>query len=89
MPSYFDRKSQFYKKFQSGYTATGNSQHFRSFQTIIPNNCNLEKEWFDMFSSLQIHSSIKIKFQMQKHFAQRGARTHDPEIKSLMLYRLS
>ncbi len=24
-----------------------------------------------------------------KHIAQRGARTHDPEIKSLMLYRLS
>ncbi len=24
-----------------------------------------------------------------KMFAQRGARTHDPEIKSLMLYRLS
>ncbi len=24
-----------------------------------------------------------------KKFAQRGARTHDPEIKSLMLYRLS
>ena len=25
----------------------------------------------------------------KKLFAQRGARTHDPEIKSLMLYRLS
>ena len=25
----------------------------------------------------------------KKDFAQRGARTHDPEIKSLMLYRLS
>jgi len=25
----------------------------------------------------------------QKVFAQRGARTHDPEIKSLMLYQLS
>ena len=24
-----------------------------------------------------------------KIYAQRGARTHDPEIKSLMLYRLS
>jgi hypothetical protein len=24
-----------------------------------------------------------------KKYAQRGARTHDPEIKSLMLYRLS
>ena len=24
-----------------------------------------------------------------KNYAQRGARTHDPEIKSLMLYRLS
>ena len=27
--------------------------------------------------------------EKQKYFAQRGARTHDPEIKSLMLYRLS
>ncbi len=27
--------------------------------------------------------------QMKNTFAQRGARTHDPEIKSLMLYRLS
>src|SRR4029434_4044639 len=26
---------------------------------------------------------------MRKYYAQRGARTHDPEIKSLMLYRLS
>jgi hypothetical protein len=25
----------------------------------------------------------------EKRVAQRGARTHDPEIKSLMLYRLS
>ena len=25
----------------------------------------------------------------KKSFAQRGARTHDPEIKSLVLYRLS
>ena len=25
----------------------------------------------------------------EKDYAQRGARTHDPEIKSLMLYRLS
>ena len=29
------------------------------------------------------------KFEWKKCFAQRGARTHDPEIKSLMLYRLS
>ena len=28
-------------------------------------------------------------FFWQKFVAQRGARTHDPEIKSLMLYRLS
>ena len=27
--------------------------------------------------------------ETQNNFAQRGARTHDPEIKSLMLYRLS
>jgi len=26
---------------------------------------------------------------MENIYAQRGARTHDPEIKSLMLYRLS
>ena len=27
--------------------------------------------------------------ELEKYCAQRGARTHDPEIKSLMLYRLS
>ena len=36
---------------------------------------------------------IKINFLLKKkkkkNIAQRGARTHDPEIKSLMLYRLS
>ena len=31
----------------------------------------------------------KSKLFWQKQSAQRGARTHDPEIKSLMLYRLS
>ncbi len=29
------------------------------------------------------------KFDKKDLCAQRGARTHDPEIKSLMLYRLS
>ena len=28
-------------------------------------------------------------YEKKKKIAQRGARTHDPEIKSLMLYRLS
>ena len=28
-------------------------------------------------------------YYLHKSFAQRGARTHDPQIKSLMLYRLS
>ena len=32
----------------------------------------------------------EVKIQIgSKTYAQRGARTHDPEIKSLMLYRLS
>ena len=31
----------------------------------------------------------KTKQQKEKLLAQRGARTHDPEIKSLVLYRLS
>ena len=31
----------------------------------------------------------KKKRKLNKTLAQRGARTHDPEIKSLMLYRLS
>ena len=30
-----------------------------------------------------------LSFPPEKNYAQRGARTHDPEIKSLMLYRLS
>ena len=39
-----------------------------------------------------IENLCKSKFQSlryKKVTAQRGARTHDPEIKSLMLYRLS
>ena len=31
----------------------------------------------------------KSDIKWKKRIAQRGARTHDPEIKSLMLYRLS
>ena len=30
-----------------------------------------------------------LSHNVEKKYAQRGARTHDPEIKSLMLYRLS
>ena len=36
-----------------------------------------------------VHVIKIIAMQQQKSCAQRGARTHDPEIKSLMLYRLS
>ena len=32
---------------------------------------------------------LKKKRKEKEGVAQRGARTHDPEIKSLMLYRLS
>ena len=32
---------------------------------------------------------IEKSLKMENIYAQRGARTHDPEIKSLMLYRLS
>ena len=32
---------------------------------------------------------LKISKEENSFVAQRGARTHDPEIKSLMLYRLS
>lgn len=31
----------------------------------------------------------RVEWIIKKRFAQRGARTHDPEIKSLVLYRLS
>ena len=34
-------------------------------------------------------ASFKPNKKEKKTCAQRGARTHDPEIKSLMLYRLS
>ena len=47
---------------------------------------NIEKE-----DEIKItHQSINYtKIPPTKSCAQRGARTHDPEIKSLMLYRLS
>ena len=41
--------------------------------------------------SMQMHrrSIGRLGPLQNNRFAQRGARTHDPEIKSLMLYRLS
>ena len=45
---------------------------------------------FFVFWSIPVANlESKIKHYHDKMFAQRGARTHDPEIKSLMLYRLS
>ena len=35
------------------------------------------------------HVDLRASPQVKMEIAQRGARTHDPEIKSLMLYRLS
>jgi hypothetical protein len=47
------------------------------------------KSWNKSCSQILL-MMIKHKFvPMEKVVAQRGARTHDPEIKSLMLYRLS
>ena len=41
------------------------------------------------FQQNPVHVIKIIVRHQQKYCAQRGARTHDPEIKSLMLYRLS
>ncbi len=38
---------------------------------------------------LNAKQSLEQKIAKNAASAQRGARTHDPEIKSLMLYRLS
>ena len=38
---------------------------------------------------VMVHFGYKTNGKKKKLVAQRGARTHDPEIKSLMLYRLS
>ena len=35
------------------------------------------------------HASSRVECFLSKFYIQRGARTHDPEIKSLMLYQLS
>ena len=47
--------------------------------------------WITLLSVYhETNSNIFLKtVPYKKKFAQRGARTHDPEIKSLMLYRLS
>ena len=42
--------------------------------------------FIDMTHGLMDRSGL---IKREKNGAQRGARTHDPEIKSLMLYRLS
>ena len=48
------------------------------------------KNYYTIFSPLQKDHVWKTQSGNKKFaFAQRGARTHDPEIKSLMLYRLS
>lgn len=46
---------------------------------------------YEPIRSLEDHFCRVVKPQLllDKSYAQRGARTHDPEIKSLMLYRLS
>ena len=54
---------------------------FSLFNRIISLNISLEPITFFVNLERSTHKKIWI--------AQRGARTHDPEIKSLMLYRLS
>ena len=46
------------------------------------------KIWLDLSRKSNFSRKIWMA-KNQKNIAQRGARTHDPEIKSLMLYRLS
>ena len=54
----------------------------RAFRPEISTNCY-------KFCSMIFSVSSTVLYKTEKMFAQRGARTHDPEIKSLMLYRLS
>lgn len=59
--------------------------------------CNVEIQNIISYEILIVIQSLYRRYQsidldyltMGKNSAQRGARTHDPEIKSLMLYRLS
>ena len=50
--------------------------------------CEVE-EW--LVNSLGVRGMLMLNDERRKrkNIAQRGARTHDPEIKSLVLYRLS
>ena len=48
-------------------------------------NCNKK----DISNDLINYLYKNLTYEIKKTFAQRGARTHDPEIKSLVLYRLS
>ena len=54
---------------------------FKNFHSKTPSGMYLRESWL---SCLPLQ-----KGRRKKLYAQRGARTHDPEIKSLMLYRLS
>ena len=44
---------------------------------------------FPLLLSIPTSQQSQNNMCLDKMIAQRGARTHDPEIKSLMLYRLS
>ena len=73
-----------FRKYVAGKFAGGECWLYRKFS----------KKMFDLFgrissSKLQFNDSKIIKKNLHTFSAQRGARTHDPEIKSLMLYRLS
>ena len=59
----------------------------KKFYPIVFNSgCkNIEEQ----FQRILLMGKFKLKAMFKIAVAQRGARTHDPEIKSLMLYRLS
>ena len=61
------------------------------FEPVI--SCLLDRRFNQLSHGAEVSESFlqthPMKPETWKNFAQRGARTHDPEIKSLMLYRLS
>ena len=58
----------------------------RFYPIVFNSGCKSIEE---QFQRILLMGKFKLKAMFKIAVAQRGARTHDPEIKSLMLYRLS
>ena len=68
------------------------SESLYSFWVIlkrVPSKAGAKEDNFSLWLNKNSILNFTSKQKKKNEIAQRGARTHDPEIKSLVLYRLS